>query len=238
ALERTGFAVVGSLALPTQTLDAACSQSVILSEALATEDTEKPLAQNRDAEPTIRSEGSWKAEMVGSLVEKLALALLGAKRASGYSAQRPLMDMGLDSIELVELKSLLERRLAAKLSPMFLFEHETPEKMTAALSEMMSNQQLQDLLPPGSSGGAGCTPRSTEEETAEVVADAGKAGDAIAIVGVACRLPGGAVSAETFWKLLESGRHGILSMPKGRWRWPSFIDLGGEHKGIDKAGFL
>ena len=27
-------------------------------------------------------------------------------------------------------------------------------------------------------------------------------------------------------------------MPAGRWRWPSFVDLGGKHRGIDKAGFL
>ncbi|PYS30179.1 MAG: hypothetical protein DMG11_06165, partial [Acidobacteria bacterium] len=212
AFERTGFAVAGSHALPTQSLDAACSQSVMLCEALGMDDAEELPPHGQVP----------KAEIIGALIEQKVLALLGEERASAYSAQRPLMDMGLDSLELVELKSLMERGLGVKLTPMFLFEHETPEKLTSALSEMVSDQQLQEVLPAEWGGGA----------------RAKKEGDAIAIVGVACRFPGGAVSAESFWKVLESGRHGIVSMPQGRWRWPAFIDLEGKHKGIDKAGFL
>jgi acyl transferase domain-containing protein/enoyl-CoA hydratase/carnithine racemase/acyl carrier protein/SAM-dependent methyltransferase len=237
ALERKGFAVAGSNTLPTQSLDAACSQSVMLCESLGTDDTEE-LPREQVAEGMDQKMGLRTLEIVGAIVEQQALTLLEEERASAYSPQRPLMDMGLDSIELVEFKSLIERRLGVKLSPMFLFEHETPEKMTAALSEMMSNQQLQGLLPPASAGGAESGDRPATGEVAEVVALAGKEGDAIAIVGVACRFPGGVVSAESFWSLLESGGHGIVSMPSGRWQWPAFVDLDGEHKGIDKAGFL
>src|SRR5207302_9697478 len=95
------------------------------------------LAQGTDANADSR-----KIEIVEALVEQQTLALLGKERASAYSRQRPLMDMGLDSIELVELKSLIERRLGVKLSPTSLLMNDTPEKFTAALVEMMSNQQL------------------------------------------------------------------------------------------------
>ena len=179
------------------------------------------------AVPARQSTSSRKVDLVGALVEQHALALLGKERASAYSAQRPLMDMGLDSVELVELKSLMERGLGVKLTPMFLFQHETPEKLAAALSEMVADEQL----PAGDDHPAA-------DESAEIAVRPANEDDAVAIVGVACRFPGGAVSAESFWQLLESGRNGIVTLPAGRWSWPSFVDLGGKHRGIDKAGFL
>jgi acyl transferase domain-containing protein/enoyl-CoA hydratase/carnithine racemase/acyl carrier protein/SAM-dependent methyltransferase/NADP-dependent 3-hydroxy acid dehydrogenase YdfG len=235
-LEHTGFAAIGAHALPTQNLGLGCSQSVMLCEAVETTNVENPPSRDQDVRQNDQNTGFWPPEAIMALIKRQALALLGEARASAYSPQRPVMDMGLDSIELVELKSLISEQLAVRLSPTFFFEHETPEKIMVALSEMLSNQQPTELLPPRS-GGAG-SHRSAADEIMEVMPSAGAEGDAIAIVGVACRFPGGAVSAESFWKLLESGKHGIGSVPAGRWRWPSFIDVCGEHKGIDKAGFL
>ena len=223
ALEHSGFAMVEAFALPTQSTTAECTQSVMLCEALAIEATEPlpaPMA------------GARKEEIVRALVEQEALRLLGEERASAYSARRPLMDMGLDSMELVELKSLMERHVGVKLTPKFLFEHETPEKLAAAVSEMISDERLPS---------AGGEPPSVVE-IVEIGQDAPAREpddrDAVAIVGVACRFPGGASSPEDFWKLLESGRNGIVPLPAGRWRWPSYIDVGGKHRGIDRAGFL
>ena len=39
----------------------------------------------------------------------------------------------------------------------------------------------------------------------------------IAIVGIGCRLPGGANSAEQFWELLRDGRDAISEVPSDRW---------------------
>src|SRR5262245_17519404 len=39
----------------------------------------------------------------------------------------------------------------------------------------------------------------------------------IAIIGMACRFPGGADSPETFWDLLAGGREGVGEIPAGRW---------------------
>jgi acyl transferase domain-containing protein/acyl carrier protein len=64
----------------------------------------------------------------------------------------------------------------------------------------------------------------------------------IAIVGMGCRFPGGAVDPESFWRLLESGTDAIAEVPADRWnvdayyageaprpgktttRWGGFID--------------
>lgn len=44
----------------------------------------------------------------------------------------------------------------------------------------------------------------------------------IAVVGMACRLPGGADSPEKLWSMLADGRDGRTEVPKSRWDWKSF----------------
>lgn len=46
----------------------------------------------------------------------------------------------------------------------------------------------------------------------------------IAIIGMACRLPGGADSPESLWSLLAEGRDGRREVPKDRWDWRSFYN--------------
>jgi polyketide synthase PksM len=204
ALERTGFTLAGAFALPTQSLTPGCSQSVMLCES-------PPAAAGDDGR-------AGKSGLIGEWLEQDIRAILGEERSAAYSARRPLMEMGLDSIELVELKSLVRQRFDIKLPAAFLFEHETQEKMARALAATVSDQRLRELLPPPS----------------PVLAST----DAVAIVGVACRFAGGAMSPEAFWNLLERGGDGIVPMPPGRWRWPPFVDVKGRQKGIDQGGFL
>ncbi|RBR23821.1 uncharacterized protein FIESC28_03437 [Fusarium coffeatum] len=46
----------------------------------------------------------------------------------------------------------------------------------------------------------------------------------IAVVGMACRLPGGVDSPEGLWSLLAEGRDGRKEVPKDRWDWKSFYN--------------
>ncbi|GAB4194997.1 MAG: hypothetical protein OHK0022_11420 [Roseiflexaceae bacterium] len=46
----------------------------------------------------------------------------------------------------------------------------------------------------------------------------------IAIIGMACRFPGGADSVEGFWDLLQQGRDAISEVPGERWDWREFYD--------------
>src|ERR1700735_2515752 len=39
----------------------------------------------------------------------------------------------------------------------------------------------------------------------------------IAVVGMGCRLPGGADTPDQFWRLLQDGGNGIVGVPSGRW---------------------
>src|SRR5690606_15997561 len=64
-----------------------------------------------------------------------------------------------------------------------------------------------------------------------------RAGD-VAVVGMACRLPGGLDTPERLWACLEAGGCVVGALPEGRWQWPEGIDPAGRHRGIDRGGFL
>src|ERR1700759_2651278 len=44
----------------------------------------------------------------------------------------------------------------------------------------------------------------------------------IAVVGMGCRLPGGADTPDQFWRLLQDGGSGIVGVPSGRWDADAF----------------
>src|SRR5438876_9939501 len=48
--------------------------------------------------------------------------------------------------------------------------------------------------------------------------------DPIALVGIGCRLPGGANSPDAFWRNLLAGVDAITEVPANRWNATSFFD--------------
>ncbi len=48
--------------------------------------------------------------------------------------------------------------------------------------------------------------------------------DPIAIIGIGCRLPGGATNAQTFWQMLMGGVDAIREMPQDRWDHRFYYD--------------
>jgi microcystin synthetase protein McyG len=63
----------------------------------------------------------------------------------------------------------------------------------------------------------------------------------VAVVGVGCRFPGGAVDPESFWQLLREGRSGVREVPAERWNVEEFFDADPETPGKSYArhgGFL
>ncbi len=63
------------------------------------------------------------------------------------------------------------------------------------------------------------------EEMAERLARAeGAKREPIAVVGMACRLPGGVRSPEDYWRLLAEGRDAITEVPPSRWPIDEYFD--------------
>ncbi len=46
----------------------------------------------------------------------------------------------------------------------------------------------------------------------------------VAVIGMGCRFPGGAVDAETFWEMLREGRDAVSTVPADRWDADAYYD--------------
>ncbi|MCT9088922.1 amino acid adenylation domain-containing protein [Streptomyces sp. ASQP_92] len=103
-------------------------------------------------------------------------------------------EIGGNSLRVVRVQTRLEELLGRPVFGAKLFEHFTVKSLAAYL--------------------AGDT-RSSRE----VVPDRRRADrdEPIAVIGMACRLPGGANTPEEYWELLERGGDGIVEVPKTRW---------------------
>ncbi|WP_313918947.1 beta-ketoacyl synthase N-terminal-like domain-containing protein, partial [Tahibacter sp.] len=263
AMSRAGLVPLDALALPAQSIVGKCGQCVLLAEAPAHAAAELeqvgaptpevvpvpatlPVADD-PAKPRSIDDLDHSAVELAVAVEDQVRSLLGAERSDCYSASRPLMEMGLDSVELVELKSLLGARFGIALPPAFLFECETTEKLISGLKARLrsvGNVSITENVSPQAFSDAHVVAERDAHvgavTTSARPASVGfqpRSGRAVAVVGVSCRFPGGASSPAEYWSLLSSGREAVTAV-NGRWQWPTLVDLQGKHCAIDQIGQL
>ena len=66
-----------------------------------------------------------------------------------------------------------------------------------------------------------------------------KKNEPIAIVGIGCRMPGGASNPVKLWGLLQQGFNGIVDVPPDRWDMRRFYDADPSRQGkmyVNKGG--
>ncbi|ERM18799.1 SDR family NAD(P)-dependent oxidoreductase [Brevibacillus laterosporus] len=140
---------------------------------------------------------------------------------------RPLMELGLDSGDLLELNDQLGTRFRIELETTFFFTYNTARKIISYLIEN-ADEIAQ----------ASASEESVSKNEAVSWSHSNVEKDDIAIIGAACRLPGGVSNLDELWELLVNNRDAIRRMPEHRWAWPDKIHPATEHKGIDQGGFL
>lgn len=180
----------------------------------------------------LRERGSTDPRIVGETVQdrpadvaefvRHAVADLLALPLEHVSVTAPLFELGLDSASLLALNERLSSAFAVAIEPAFFFEHNT----CARIAEFLECQDTRADLR------ASAQKQRDSIKTAATVRSAD-----VAIVGLACRLPGGVETPAAFWELLRSERDAITTLPEGRWRWPGGFDASA-HPGIELGGFL
>lgn len=153
------------------------------------------------------------------LRELVAQQVREVLRVPEVDDDRPLRELGLDSLMAVELRNRLQVVTGLSLPSTLLFDHPTPR---AILQQLLTNLG-----------------RSTAKATRKVIAVDDD--EPIAIVAMACRYPGGASTPEALWRLLEQGGDAIGKLPADR-GWPTDLydpDPDKPGKSItDSGGFL
>ncbi|MFB9831249.1 beta-ketoacyl synthase N-terminal-like domain-containing protein, partial [Actinoallomurus acaciae] len=168
---------------------------------------------DRGLVPAVReAAGRTGADMAGRIEAAVrdVLALPGDFR---MVRGRGLFEQGLDSLTAVSLRRRLQEEFAVELDASVIFEHPT----ITALAEFLAEAAHAETA----SGEPDDEPRALAEEPARPSED----DDAIAVIGIGCRLPG-APSPDAFWTLLTEGRDALGDLPPDRRREdPVWTDL-------------
>ncbi|WP_327313027.1 type I polyketide synthase [Streptomyces sp. NBC_01235] len=163
------------------------------------------------------------------LVRHSAATALGHPTPESIQPARAFQDCGFDSLTAVELRNLLATATGLTLPTTLVFDHPTPLALADHLVRALDDDTLPsphrapgaDLVPAGGSGG--------DDEP-------------IAIVAMACRLPGRITSPEDLWDLLVRGGDAIGSFPAGRgWDLDALYDPDSQRPGtsyVNEGGFL
>ncbi|MFI1831092.1 SDR family NAD(P)-dependent oxidoreductase, partial [Streptomyces sp. NPDC020412] len=132
------------------------------------------------------------------LVQSQAAAVLGHSGADAVPSGQPFQELGFDSLTAVELRNRLSEASGLRLDATLVFDHPTPEAVAV---------HIRDALLGDGTAAAGAPVRA---------AAPGQHDEPIAIVGMACRYPGGASGPRELWDLVVSGGDAITPMPTDR----------------------
>ncbi|WP_103964805.1 type I polyketide synthase [Nonomuraea solani] len=203
--------------------------------ALRGRDTEPPsllraLAGRRSARAAAAGPGSLtdrlerlsppeRRELLLGVVRAEAAGVLGYDAAELVPVDRAFQELGFDSLSGVELRNRLGRRIGVALPATLVFDHPT----VTALASFLADR----------SGGK---PEPVVRTAPAVTTDP------IAIVGLACRYPGGVDSPEDLWRLLTEGGDAVGEFPADRgWDLGSLFHPEPGHEGTSytrEAAFL
>ncbi|SMF97500.1 Acyl transferase domain-containing protein [Methylomagnum ishizawai] len=153
-------------------------------------------ARNPIATPGLET-GTDAAALRRRVREVLARRLGFAPDDIGW--EHPFAELGVDSIVAPQFAADLADALGTGVDAMDIYNHGTVAALAGALAERL--------------------PRSSTTETRVVSAASGPPGDAIAVIGLACRFAG-APDADAFWDLLAEGRDATAPVGTARWADP------------------
>ncbi|EFL30366.1 LOW QUALITY PROTEIN: thioester reductase domain-containing protein, partial [Streptomyces viridochromogenes DSM 40736] len=131
------------------------------------------------------------------MVDEHIAAVLGHTDGERVDALTPFQELGFSSLMTTELRSALARATGLRLPTSLLFDHPTPRRLAGFIEA--------ELLGDG----------AENADTATVDED----GEPIAIIGMACRYPGGVSSPESLWRLVAEGTDAVSAFPDDR-GWP------------------
>ncbi|MBV9446072.1 MAG: SDR family NAD(P)-dependent oxidoreductase, partial [Streptosporangiaceae bacterium] len=180
-----------------------------------------PLGQQLEGAPPSR-----RHQILLNHVRTEAAATLGHSGTDAIPAHKPFRELGFDSLTAVQLRNQLNQTTGLELPVTMIFDHPTPQELTAYIEGELLGER-----PPAPAAAVvrAAGPGGTEDEP-------------IAIVGMACRYPGGVRSADDLWDLVAGGRDAIGGFPTDRgWDLDALFHPDPDHPGtsyVREGGFV
>ncbi|WP_442893090.1 SDR family NAD(P)-dependent oxidoreductase [Amycolatopsis sp. VC5-11] len=159
-------------------------------------------------------------DAVLELVRGHAATVLGYSGAHEIESSAQFSSLGFDSLTAIELRNGLTAATGQRLPATLIFDYPTPTSLAAHLLAELAGTAVE------------ISTVSTKDNSEEP----------IAIVGMACRLPGGVTSPEQLWELVAEGREAIGDFPADRgWDVDGLLDPTGRRPGttyVARGGFV
>jgi short-subunit dehydrogenase len=156
------------------------------------------------------------------LIRETVSVVIGAPAAS-IEAERPLRELGLDSLMSLELRNRLAALSGLPLPSTLAFDHPTPAALCRYLASALADERPQ------------------LERRRATASPLTAAGEPVAIVAMSCRFPN-ADSPEALWDVLREGVDVIGEFPRDRgWDVDGIYDPDPEARGkttVVRGGFL
>ncbi|MFF4695450.1 beta-ketoacyl synthase N-terminal-like domain-containing protein, partial [Streptomyces chattanoogensis] len=144
--------------------------------------------------------------------------------AGSIGIRASFVDQGVGSIAAVELHRRLTAATGLALPVTMVFDHPTPQALAEELYRRLYGEVVAEDVPDAGTG----APADPEEP--------------VAIVGMACRLPGGITSPEDLWQVLLDGEEVLSDFPVNRgWDVDGLYDPDPDRPGrtyTRRGGFL
>nr|AZO92742.1 RifE [Micromonospora okii] len=155
------------------------------------------------------------------LVRGQVAVVLGHSGADAVRPDAAFKDAGFDSLTSVELRNRLREATGMKLPATLVFDYPTPVALARYLRD--------ELGEPAAGAPAAVVAVAAPDEP-------------IAIVGMACRLPGGVENPDDLWRMVFEGREGVSPFPEDRgWDLDGLFDPDPDRRGTSytsQGGFL
>lgn len=133
------------------------------------------------------------------------------KQSRAIESHASLFDHGLDSLLVIDLRGILEKRFTQTFESTLLYDYPTIAALTGFLLKRLPTTHIAAASTPV----AAPMPARNDKEQSDC---------AIAVVGMSCRFPGGANSPQQFWELLEQGVDTVQAIPAERWDHAKYFD--------------
>ncbi|MFI6350963.1 beta-ketoacyl synthase N-terminal-like domain-containing protein, partial [Streptomyces sp. NPDC050560] len=147
-------------------------------------------------------------------------AVYGHDSAAAVDTARSFRDLGLSSANALQLRNRLVAATGLALPVTLVFDHPTPAAVATHLAALIEGHTA-----------------TTDDTPVAMAPD-----EPIAIVGMACRLPGGVTSPEDLWDLVAAGGDATTDFPDDRgWDLDGLYDPDPDHPGtsaVRRGGFL
>ena len=142
-------------------------------------------------------------DLLLGMVRSEAATVLGRPSPDDIDPDGAFQDLGFESVKAIELLDRLKTVTELELPPTLAFDYPTPDALAAHLSQLLSGS---------------VAPAAPVE--AQVAVD-----EPVAVVGMACRFPGGVDSAMALWDLVASGTDAVGEFPVDRgWNLAELFD--------------